>query len=67
MKKHELVHKGERPYQCAKCDKTYSKQSQLKIHETIHTGEKPFHCEICKISFSRSKSLKRHNHRKHPQ
>ena len=42
-----------------KCNKTFSKHSQLSDHVKSHTGEK-FTCEICNKSFSQPCHLRKH-------
>ena len=40
LKKHGLVHTGERPYACAYCDQRFISSSNLNKHERQHTGFK---------------------------
>lgn len=47
MKKHETVHTGAKPHQCAVCGRTFREKGTLREHHRIHTGAMPFTCEFC--------------------
>ena len=47
--------------QCMKCNKVFSKNSNLKRHKITHTGEKPFECQICTKGFTRQSDLTIHS------
>lgn len=47
LKKHESVHTGARPHQCAVCGRTFREKGTLREHHRIHTGAMPFTCEFC--------------------
>ncbi|GFS99994.1 hypothetical protein NPIL_261321 [Nephila pilipes] len=60
LKRHELVHTGERRYLCDYCDKACRNSYALKEHVRIHTREKPYLCPQCPEKFSFTSSLYRH-------
>jgi len=60
LRKHYMVHTGEKPFQCSKCDYQCRFRTMLVIHERKHTGEKPFECSICKMRFKQSGTLRDH-------
>ena len=45
-------HKGERPFQCAHCNRGFTEQWALKKHLRLHTGEKPYSCDVCGKTFA---------------
>ncbi|KAL3418515.1 elongation factor 1-gamma [Phlyctema vagabunda] len=52
-----------RPFQCANCDKAFTRQENLKRHvNTHHRGfnAKSFPCSLCNARFARSDLRKRH-------
>ena len=60
MKRHEIIHSGEKPFKCKTCPKTFNLQENLRAHERSHTGETPFKCETCGKSFNHSSNMRRH-------
>ena len=62
LKTHILVHKGEKPFPCSKCDETFRSKAQLNFHIKGHHSdiERPFRCDQCGRGFVKRDSLKYH-------
>lgn len=44
--RHELIHTGQRPYECVECNKSFSQKAILDRHMYTHATEKPFRYSI---------------------
>ncbi|GFT65505.1 hypothetical protein NPIL_50911 [Nephila pilipes] len=60
LKRHKVVHTGERRFPCDYCGKAFRDSFGLKEHVRTHTGEKPYLCPQCPKRFSSLSSLNRH-------
>lgn len=54
------THTGEKPHQCTRCGRSFSRVFLLQIHQRTHTGEKPYACDTCNRSFAQQGDLAAH-------
>lgn len=60
LKRHMLMHTGEKPHKCEHCEKTFAQKTDLNRHIIIHAIHYNFHCTLCGRGFSDDESTKKH-------
>ena len=58
---HMQTHSEGKKYNCSQCNKSFSRNGQLKTHSLIHTVQlQLFNCNMCPKTFKRQETVKRH-------
>ncbi|XP_012260938.2 zinc finger protein 724-like [Athalia rosae] len=59
LKRHSLVHTGERPHTCEICNRHFSQLGQLNFHRKFHDNPR-YRCHICSKPFLRPSDIEKH-------
>ncbi|XP_077419367.1 uncharacterized protein LOC144050185 [Vanacampus margaritifer] len=60
LKKHLILHTGEKRFRCSDCGKRFTWKVHLITHARTHTGEKPFACSVCGKTFAQKGHVRTH-------
>uniref|UniRef100_A0A8C7ILV0 Zinc finger and BTB domain containing 17 n=1 Tax=Oncorhynchus kisutch TaxID=8019 RepID=A0A8C7ILV0_ONCKI len=60
LKRHILVHSGEKPYHCNYCDRAFSDPTAKMRHLETHDADKGHSCPHCDKRFNQTGNLKAH-------
>ncbi|XP_013890050.1 zinc finger protein 708 [Austrofundulus limnaeus] len=61
LKKHELIHTGDRKHTCSQCGRSFFYKATYQYHLRIHSGERPFACDVCGERFIIRQALVSHS------
>lgn len=60
LRRHQLVHSGEKPFECDQCHRRFQQQGDLKRHMLRHAEVTWYHCRPCDKRFMRIDRYKAH-------
>lgn len=74
LMRHNLLHTGEKPFQCELCKRRFSRKDALKAHLVAHKNDtskqrlsRPYKCKQCSASYTMRYNLIRHMKQCHVQ
>ncbi|XP_011197219.2 zinc finger protein 91 isoform X2 [Bactrocera dorsalis] len=68
LRRHEVIHLPNKPFECSECHKRFSQDSSLRRHylEKHDLNLKRFQCIKCPLSFAQKSNLRLHDEKVHP-
>ncbi|XP_055920218.1 zinc finger protein 271 [Eupeodes corollae] len=67
LKRHFMIHTGEKPFSCTICQKPFREVSTLKKHMHTHNRVKVYKCSSCREKFTDYDSFLEHKDTHHPK
>ncbi|XP_055296299.1 zinc finger and SCAN domain-containing protein 12-like [Sitodiplosis mosellana] len=59
LKRHKMIHSGEKPFECDICKRRFREQSDLRKHKKVHNNSSTARCSVC----NRNQPSSRHSNK----
>ena len=62
LKRHSLIHSGEKPFECKECGKLFNRKCSLSVHQKLHdeNNTRTHICGLCGKSYLQLQTLQIH-------